>query len=80
MTRRRSQTTSPRYVLPIPAVQHCQIVRNIHAQPMLDKAPLLTDIIVPLLRAFREEFGAERVDRVAYRVLAEARRVLANMQ
>jgi hypothetical protein len=47
---------------------------------MLDKAPLLTDIIVPLLRAFREEFGAERVDRVAYRVLAEARRVLANMQ
>lgn len=44
------------------------------ASPLLDQMKLQAKVLVPLLRAFRAEFGAERVNALAWRVLAEWRR------
>lgn len=43
------------------------------ASPALEEAKTQAKLLVPLLRAFREEFGAERVNRIASRALSEWR-------
>ena len=43
------------------------------ASPLLDQVRIQAQVVVPLLKAFREEFGAERVNRIAWRVLAHWR-------
>jgi len=41
--------------------------------PLLDQVRTQARVLVPLLRALRAEFGAEQVNRVAWRVLAQWR-------
>lgn len=41
--------------------------------PLLERVKIQAEVLVPLLRALREEFGAERVNQVAWRALAEVR-------
>lgn len=42
--------------------------------PALERVKIQAEVLVPLLRAFRAEFGTERADRIAGRALAEWRR------
>jgi hypothetical protein len=41
--------------------------------PMLDRAKIQADVLVPLLRAFREELGVERAKRIAWKGLEKWR-------
>lgn len=43
------------------------------ASTMLDSAKIQAQVLVPLLRAFREELGAERANRIAWKALAKWR-------
>ena len=40
------------------------------ASALLDRVKIQAEALVPVLRAFREEFGEERANRVAWRALA----------
>ncbi len=41
--------------------------------PLLKQVKIQAQVLVPLLKAFREEFGVERANRIAWRALAELR-------
>ncbi len=41
--------------------------------PMLDRAKIQADVLVPLLRALREELGVERANRIAWKGLEKWR-------
>jgi hypothetical protein len=41
--------------------------------PMLDRAKIQAEVLVPLLRAFREELGVERANRIAWKGLEKWR-------
>lgn len=42
--------------------------------PLLERAKVQAEVLVPVLRAFREALGAERANRIAWQALAEWRR------
>ena len=42
--------------------------------PALERAKIQAQVLVPVLKAFRDELGAERADRIAWKALAEWRR------
>jgi hypothetical protein len=42
--------------------------------PALGRAKIQAQVLVPVLKAFRDELGAERADRIAWKALAEWRR------
>jgi L-2-amino-thiazoline-4-carboxylic acid hydrolase len=44
------------------------------ASPLLDQVKIQAQVLVPVLQAFREEFGAERANRVAWKALENWRR------
>jgi hypothetical protein len=46
------------------------------ASPLLDQVRLQAQVLVPVLRALRAEFGTERVNRIAWKALEEWRRQL----
>ena len=46
------------------------------ASPLLEQVKLQAQVLVPVLRAFRQELGAERANRIAWQALAEWRQQL----
>jgi predicted ArsR family transcriptional regulator len=46
------------------------------ASPLLEQVKVQAQVLVPVLRAFREELGTERANQIAWRALAEWRRQL----
>jgi len=47
------------------------------ASTMLDSAKIQAQVLVPLLRAFREELGTERANRIAWKALEKWRNEVA---
>jgi hypothetical protein len=45
--------------------------------PLIDRAKIQAQVLVPVLKAFRAELGEERANRIAWRALAEWRREAA---
>ena len=48
------------------------------ASPLLEQCKIQAQVLVPLLKAFRAELGAERANRIAWAALAEWRRQITN--
>lgn len=50
------------------------------ASRLLERVKIQAEVVVPLLRAFREEIGAERANRIAWGALAAWRREITRAQ
>jgi hypothetical protein len=50
------------------------------ASPLLEQAKIQAQVLIPVLRAFRDELGTERANRIAWRALAGWRRQVAREQ
>src|SRR3990172_3437892 len=50
------------------------------ASPLLEQVKIQAQVLVPILRAFREELGVDRANRIAWQALAEWRRQIVREQ